>query len=304
MESFPPGVFLKGGAGMENEQLVARIRAGEDVAENMSLLYVRNKGMIAKMAGKYQGRAELDDLMQEGYIGLCSAVDAYDSEGGASFLHYALFWVRQAMQRYLENCGSCIRIPASQLYKVRKYEKLKRQYLQEFGREPQDWELCRLLEVSYSALQQLKKNAEYGRIQSLDIYVGEDGETPLVDLVPDSRNDYEEVLDQIEQEQLQATIWPLVDSLPDQQAQVIRMRYQEDATLRETGKRIGVTTEGVRTIQNTALRELRKPSRSNLLRPFLYDERVRSAGMKGTGAHRFNETWTSATEREALIFYD
>ena len=142
---------------MDNEQLVARIRAGEDVAENMSLLYVRNKGMIAKMAGKYQGHDELDDLMQEGYIGLCNAVDAYDSEGGASFLHYALFWIRQAMQWYLENCGSCIRIPASQLYKVRKYEKLKRQYLQEFGREPQDWELCRLLEVSYSALQQLKK---------------------------------------------------------------------------------------------------------------------------------------------------
>lgn len=134
--------------------------------------------------------------------------------------------------------------------------------------------------------------------------MGEDEETPLVDLVPDSRNDYEEVLDQIEQEQLQATIWPLVDSLPDQQALVIRMRYQEDATLRETGKRIGVTTERVRIIQNTALRELRKPSRSNLLRPFLYDERVRSDGMKGTGARRFNETWTSATEREALRFSD
>lgn len=289
---------------MENEQLVARIRAGEDVAENMYRLYVRNKGMIAKMAGKYQGRAELDDLMQEGYIGLCSAVDAYDSEAGASFLHYALFWIRQAMQRYLENCGFCIRIPVPQQQRIRKYEKLQQQYLQAFGREPQEWELCRLLDVSRNVLYQIKKESANRRIQSLDVYVGEDEETPLVDLIPDSRNDYEEVLNQIEQEQLQATIWPLVDSLPGQQAQVIRMRYQEDATLRETGKRIGATTERVRIIQNTALRELRKPSRSNLLRPFLYDDQVRSAGMKGTGAQRFSETWTSATEREALRFSD
>lgn len=288
---------------MTNEALVNLIKAGKDTAENMLALYQQNIGMIAKVAERYKGVTDTDDLMQEGYIGLCNAVDAYDSEAGASFLHYALFWIRQAMQRYLENCGSCIRIPVPQQQRIRKYEKLQQQYLQAFGREPQEWELCRLLDVSRNVLYQIKKESANRRIQSLDVYVGEDEETPLVDLVPDSRNDYEEVLDQIEQEQLQATIWPLVDSLPDQQALVIRMRYQEDATLRETGKRIGVTTERVRIIQNTALRELRKPSRSNLLRPFLYDERVRSAGMKGTGARRFNETWTSATERTALEIY-
>lgn len=288
---------------MTNEALVNLIKAGKDTAENMLALYQQNIGMIAKVAERYKGVTDTDDLMQEGYIGLCNAVDAYDSEAGASFLHYALFWIRQAMQRYLENCGSCIRIPVPQQQRIRKYEKLQQQYLQTFGREPQEWELCRLLDVSRNVLYQIKKESANRRIQSLDVYVGEDEETPLVDLVPDSRNDYEEVLGQIEQEQLQATIWPLVDSLPDQQAQVIRMRYQEDATLRETGKRIGVTTERVRIIQNTALRELRKPSRSNLLRPFLYDERVRSDGMKGTGARRFNETWTSATERTALEIY-
>lgn len=288
---------------MTNEALVKLIKAGEDTAENMLALYQQNIGMITKMAERYRGVTDTDDLMQEGYIGLCNAVDAYDSEAGASFLHYALFWIRQAMQRYLENCGSCIRIPVPQQQRIRKYEKLQQQYLQAFGREPQEWELCRLMDVSRNVLYQIKKESANRRIQSLDVYVGEDEETPLVDLVPDSRNDYEEVLDQIEQEQLQATIWPLVDSLPDQQAQVIRMRYQEDATLRETGEEIGVTPERVRIIQSNALRELRKPSRSNLLRPFLYDDRVRSAGMKGTGAQRFSETWTSATERTALEIY-
>lgn len=71
---------------MENEQLVARIQAGEDVAENMLKLYDQNKGFIAKVAKKYQGLAELDDLLQEGYIGLSEAVDHFDAGRGVSFI--------------------------------------------------------------------------------------------------------------------------------------------------------------------------------------------------------------------------
>ena len=82
---------------MTNEQLVIRVKAGEDTAGNMLKLWQQNKGFIAKMAKKYQGYAEMDDMMQEGYIALCEAVRQYDPEQGVTFLHYAAFWIRQAM---------------------------------------------------------------------------------------------------------------------------------------------------------------------------------------------------------------
>lgn len=133
---------------MTNEELAVLIRAGVDVPENMAALYEQNKGMIAALAWKLRAYAELEDLRQEGYIGLCNAVDAWEPEGGASFIHYAVFWIRQTMQRYIENNGSCVRIPSGQQQRIRKYKKVCAQYLKLLGREPADWELCRLLDVS------------------------------------------------------------------------------------------------------------------------------------------------------------
>ncbi len=84
---------------MDNEQLVARIQAGEDVAGNMLKLYDQNRGFLTSMAKKYQGLAEMDDLLQEGYIGLSEAVDHFDADRGVSFIHYAAFWIRPGMRR-------------------------------------------------------------------------------------------------------------------------------------------------------------------------------------------------------------
>ena len=94
---------------MTNEQLAARIKAGEDEAGNMLKLWQQTEGFIAKLAMKYQGRAEFEDLKQEGYIGLCEAVRQYAPDRGVPFLNYAAFWIRQAMRRYADNCCGAIR---------------------------------------------------------------------------------------------------------------------------------------------------------------------------------------------------
>ena len=94
-----------------NEQLVALIRAGENEADNMLKLWNRNKGFVFKTAKKYSGYAEMDDLMQEGYLGLSEAVRYYDAEKGVPFINYAALWIRQAMQRYIDNSGNVVRIP-------------------------------------------------------------------------------------------------------------------------------------------------------------------------------------------------
>ena len=96
---------------MDNEQLVARIRAGVDTADNMLALYEQNHGFIHKMALKYSGYAEIEDLKQEAYIGLCAAVEHYDEDKGVAFISYAGFWIKQTMQRYIDNCGGVVRLP-------------------------------------------------------------------------------------------------------------------------------------------------------------------------------------------------
>lgn len=288
---------------MSNEELVIRIRAGVDSAQNMGKLYKQNRGMICKIASKYQSYAEYDDLLQEGFIGLCSAVDAWEPEGGASFIAYAVFWIRQAMQRYIENNGSCVRIPSGQQQKIWKYKKICAQYLKELGRGPAEWELCRLLGVSRDNLHYIQEDARKGQIGSLSIPLGEDGELSLQDTIPDQRDDYAGVLDKIQQEELGAVLWPMVDSLEERQAKTLRARYQEGKTLKETGEALGCGLQQARSIEAKAMRTLRQPRYADRLRPFLYDEELRSRAMHGTGAQRFRDTWISATEREALKMY-
>ena len=163
---------------MSNEEIVTRIKAGIDGAANMELLYTQNRGMLCKIASKYQSYAEYDDLLQEGFVGLCNAVDAWEPEGGASFIAYAVFWISQAMQRYIENNGSCVRIPSGQQQKIWKYKKICAQYLTLLGREPADWELCRLLDVIRDALRHIREDAGKSQIRSLNTPLSEDGELP------------------------------------------------------------------------------------------------------------------------------
>lgn len=126
---------------MENEQLVLRIRAGEDVAENMLALYQNMLGLIVKLARSFGPRGEAEDLEQEGYIALCNAVRAYRPGEGTPFASCAAHWIRQGMGRYLENCGRPVRIPSGQAGLMRKYRRLCSEFQKEFGRDPSDREV-------------------------------------------------------------------------------------------------------------------------------------------------------------------
>ena len=281
---------------MTNEQLVARIQAGVDTAENMLKLWQQNKGFLAKMANKYKSLAEFDDLMQEGYLGLNAAVEHYEALEGVSFLCYAAFWIKQAMQRYIER-NSPVSIG---LYsRIARYKRFVSWYELQYGKKPSERACCHFLDISLRQFRALEEAAYRVNIMWLDAPIGEEGEATLADMVPDTAESYSSVLDKLQQEELREVIWPLVDRLPGKQPGVIRMRYQEGLTLKETGERLGVGIEAARTCQAKALRELRKPSRAKLIKPFL-DEYITARAYQGNGAGTFNRTRTSSTERVAL----
>lgn len=285
---------------MTNEQLAIRIKSGIDVADNMLALWQQNRGFIHKIANQYRAYADAEDLEQEGYLGLSDAVNHYNPDEGVTFLHYASFWIKQYMSRYVKSNGT-IRLPEFMQGRIREYNRMAQKWLQNYHREPTDMEICHFLDISLEMLENLRKAAQMAQIGSLDVPVGEEGDCSMYDLLPSAMDEEEQTIEKIQHEQLCAVLWPLVDALPGQQPQVIRARYQEKRTLADIAKEKGVTLDAIRQQEAKGLRELRKPSKSKLLRPFLPDDdRIYFRALQGNGVGRFNLTWTSSTERVAL----
>ena len=283
---------------MTNEQLVICIQAGEEVADHMAQLWQQNQGIIGKLAEKYSHLAEEEDLKQEGYFGLWEAARRYNPKEGAKFITYASHWIRQKMVRYIHNNGT-VRIPVHENERLMQYNKLCNAFLAKLNRMPSGHEISRYLGISIKQARQLQNDAGMAEIGSLDSPVAGAEDIVLGDSIASNEDIESTILDKLETQQLKDTLWPLVDALPGKQPEVIRARYQEGRTLEDVGREMGVTGNMVRQIQATALRELRKPSRADQLRPFL-DEVIYSKGIRGGGVRRFHETWTSSTEREAL----
>ena len=288
---------------MTNEQLVTLIRGSINVSENMLQLWEQNRGFINKIASAYRGYEDIEDLKQQGYIGLCQAVDGYRTEENIPFINYAAFWIRQSMTRYIENCGAVVRIPSGEQLKHRKYKKLIHTFEVQIGRKPTDWEICHCMQISFKVLEEMKNSVRMGSVGSLDSSINEDGDLTVGDLVPGSADVEGSVLDTVEQEELKQVIWPVVDSLPDNQSCVIRSIFQERKTLKAAGEKIGTSIERTRQIRDKALRELRKPGRREKLIVFL-PENIESIAYHYNGVRNFDRTWTSSTELAALKIYE
>ena len=289
---------------MTNEQLAARIRAGENVGNNMAILYDQVKDFIHAMAYKYHGQGELEDLEQEGFLALYDAIDHYEADQGVKFLTYASHWIRQRMQKYIQNTGSPLRLSAGRQEAIRKYRKFCTEFQAEQGCKPTEAELCRSLWLTLEQLREIQYDACMTAVKSLDAPIkGAEGEedTTLGELAASATDPCEELLDRLEQEELCSILWQCVDSLPGKQPDVIRSRYKDNMTMKQCGQFCGISEAEVRKQQLKALRSLRSGENAKKLRPFLPEDAwIYSGALIGNGVERFNHTWTSSTERVAL----
>ena len=289
---------------MTNEQLAARIRAGENVGNNMAILYDQVKDFIHAMAYKYHGQGELEDLEQEGFLSLYDAIDHYEADQGVKFLTYASHWIRQRMQKYIQNTGSPLRLSAGRQKAIRKYRKFCTEFQTEQGRKPTEAELCRSLWLTLEQLREIQYDACMTAVKSLDAPIkGAEGEedTTLGELAASATDPCEKLLDRLEQEELCSILWQCVDGLPGKQPDVIRSRYKDNMTMKQCGQFCGISEAEVRKQQLKALRSLRSGENAKKLRPFLPgDAWIYSGALIGNGVDHFNQTWTSSTERVAL----
>lgn len=281
---------------MSNEQLVVRIQAGDNVAENMLKLWQNNKGFIYKIAVKYSDYAEMEDLEQEGYIALCNAVQGYKHDQGMSFINYAAFYMHKQFERCANNNRS-VPLPFGASGNVYKYKKIYAQFLKTYQRNPTDREMQNFLGVNNGTFASIKSALYSCNTESIEKPVaGEEEELTLGDMIASPTNIEEECIERLDRETMGRELWIAVDQLPGDCPEVIRKRYKERFTMKEVGEDLQVSVEKVREVERRAMRLLRLPNRCEKFRRY-YEEYLAAGPVIHVGVESFNRTWMSAVER-------
>lgn len=221
---------MRGGR-MTNEELVAEIKAGKNERENMTELWQQNEGFVKQKAHRYRFYAELDDLMQESYIALYDAVQKFDPAVGTKFITFLSYCLDTAMSRYIST-QNVIRLPVVEDVRIRKYNKAVNEIYTNTGRAPVREEIKAHLGVSDEEIEKIEKNARIRHVASLDkAQLDDDDRYTLKEVLPDDNDDLELVEESIYRKALKETIWKVVDTLPAEQGEVIRQRYEQGNVL-------------------------------------------------------------------------
>ena len=236
--------------------LIERIQGGFSASENMESLYKDNLPLIRKFIKPYTAYECEADLLQESYFGLWEAVQHYETSANVRFMTYAEYWIRQSVQRYLEKCGSTVRIPSHTRQKIARLRRAIDQIEQEQGREPTPKETAALLGVSVEEVQELQGYSQ--SVISLDTPIAEDNSLTLADTLQDDLSLENDTVDKIYSEHSKNELWGIVERYTaEKENEVIKEIFLHGKTMAAVAREQGVTIARIRQIKETGLRRLR-----------------------------------------------
>ena len=238
----------------EEIELAQQIERGDLVAKERMIN--SNLRLVVSQARRYQGHGlPMEDLVQEGMLGLIRAVEKFDWRRGFKFSTYGTLWIRQALQRGLQNHGRTIRLPVHVAQRQTKVRKVESELGTKLGREPTDEEIAAVAELSVDEVSELRELTR--SITSLDQPVGDEGETALGDLLASERPEPEQEVVEAEREQ---QIHEVVAQLPDAERNVIRLCFglggEEPRTLRQAASELGIPVAEARELESRGLSRL------------------------------------------------
>nr|WP_250807143.1 RNA polymerase sigma factor RpoD [Neorhizobium tomejilense] len=255
----------------EFRAIVAKVQRGDrETRVAKKEMVEANLRLVISIAKKYTNRGlQFLDLIQEGNIGLMKAVDKFEYRRGYKFSTYATWWIRQAITRSIADQARTIRVPVHMIETINKIVRTSRQFLHDVGREPTPEELAEKLGMPVDRVQKALKIAR--EPVSLETPVGDEEDSSIGDFIEDKNALLP--LDAAIVSNMRTMTTKVLASLTPREERILRMRFgigmNTDHTLEEVGHQFSVTRERIRQIEAKALRKLKHPSRSRVLRSFL-----------------------------------
>lgn len=253
----------------EEEVILAqKIKQGDQQA--LDKLTKANLRFVVSVAKQYQNQGlSLPDLINEGNLGLIKAAQRFDETRGFKFITYAVWWIRQSILQALAEQSRIVRLPLNKIGSLNRINKAYARLEQEYEREPNAEEVANLLEIQVSDVQDTMRNS--GRHLSMDAPLLQDEDNNMYDIMrsDDSTTPETELI----QESLRAEINRIVATLPQREAEVVRLFFGLNGTapmtLDEIGEKFVLTRERVRQIKEKAIRRIKLNAKSKILKSYL-----------------------------------
>lgn len=254
----------------EEEELAIKAKKGDKEAKEK--LINANLRFVVVVAKKYKNQGiPLADLINEGNIGLLTAIEKFDPSLGYHFISYAVWWIRQAILKYICEKSRMIRLPLNRANELLNIEKIKKKLVSDKGEEPEAEEIAKELDMDAKIVKHLIEVSKETVSLESSLYENNKESSLLSDLIKDERSVLPE--QKLETEHLNSIINSLLDTLTKKEKDIIEHRFGLNGTtsmsLKEIGRKYNLTKERIRQIEKKALARLKHSTRSSKLLSFI-----------------------------------